>query len=61
MVQKALVSGAVGVLTGVVVALIGVVLKDFGLGNAGDFIVGVAVIVGVAAGVVHYFTGRTLA
>lgn len=61
-----LASVAVGVLTGLVVALIGVVIMAFGTAPAGIYAIGVfirnvAALVGFIAGIYYYATNRTLA
>lgn len=49
----------VGVITALVVALIGYILVEVGLVSIGGFVKGISALVGLLAGVWFFFTGQT--
>ncbi len=56
--QRIVVSVVVGVVTGLVVYLIGLVLVEVNVESVGDFVKGVAPLLGLLAGVFYMLTGR---
>jgi hypothetical protein len=60
MLMRVAASVVVGVVTWIVVALVGILVSRFLDGQVGSFITGVAVLLGFLAAVWFYVTGRTL-
>lgn len=59
MLKRIALSVIVGVVTALVVALIGVVLVEVHVENIGAFVKGAAPVVGILAGFWYFFTGQT--
>lgn len=60
MLSKVAMSVVVGVITALVTALIGIVLVSVGVHDIGEFVKGIAPLVGLLAGVWYFFTNRSL-
>ncbi len=56
--QRILVSVIVGVVTGLVVFLVGLVLVEVNVESVGNFVKGVAPLLGFLAGAFYFVTGR---
>lgn len=59
MLRQLILAVCVGVVTAIVVALIGVVLVMAHLVEVGNFVKGISAIVGLIAGVWYFFTNQT--
>ena len=59
MLKQLVLAVVVGVITALVVALVGVILVEVGVVQIGNFVKGAATIVGILAAVWYFFTNRT--
>jgi glutamate mutase epsilon subunit len=59
MIKQVILAIVVGIVTAIVVALIGVVLVEVGVEQIGNFVKGVAAVVGILAGIWYFFTNQT--
>lgn len=60
MLQRVLLAAVVGVVTALVVALVGVILTEVGFNSVGDFVKGASAVVGLLSAVWYFFTQQTL-
>lgn len=59
MIKQVVLAIVVGIVTAIVVALLGTVLVEVGVVTIGNFLKGIATVLGILAAVWYFFTNRT--